>query len=390
MLSMRVLHLGKYYWPFHGGLENVTRILAEGTGEGGHRVSVLVHGERGCDGEINGVRVRRAWSPLRLIHAPLAPLFLLDLHQLVRAERPHLLHVHLPNLSAFFLLLYPPAWRRPWILHWHADVVFGSDERLAAILYRYCYRPLEWLLLRRAAAIVVTSPPYLASSVPLRGFQRKCQVIPLPAPLPEASADRAVRWPQGELRVLLVGRLSAYKGHRILLDAIEQLRERGVSVAAVLVGSGDLEQSIAESVHARGLQDSVNLEGAIDDAALAAFYEGCDLLCLPSLDRAEAFGVVLLEAMSHGKPVVASDLRDSGVGWVVEEDVTGWKFPVGDSGALAERLAWCAGHRDALASCGEAARRRLCERFDRRRIVEEFADLYERVLDAGTEGGNAG
>jgi rhamnosyl/mannosyltransferase len=378
---MRILHIGKYYWPFRGGLENVTRMLAEGAAERGNKVAVLVHGEARGDDRIDGVQIRRAWAPLRWLYTPLAPFMPYEIWRMSRRLEPEVIHIHLPNLSAFCLFLCPRTWRRPWILHWHADVVFGKSERLARFVYRCFYRPWEWLLLHRAAAVIVTSPNYLASSLALQSFRPKCRVIPLACP-PAARPDGEPReWPAGSLRVLMVGRLTAYKGHSVLLEAIARLAELDTDVALVLVGGGEEEARIRQSLATPPLLGRVCLVGSADEAELAALYESCDLLCLPSLDRAEAFGLVLLEAMSHGKPVVASDLQGSGMGWVVEEGVNGWKFPAGDSAALADRLHWCALHPAAVREAGQVARGHVDARFSPERVVGEVIALYEHVVE---------
>lgn len=378
---MRILHIGKYYWPFRGGLENVTRMLAAGAAGRGNAVAVLVHGETSGTEVIGGVEVRRAWAPLRWLYAPLAPLMPFEIWRLSRRLEPDLIHVHLPNLSAFCLFLCPRAWRCPWILHWHADIVFGESERLARFVYRWFYRPMEWLLLRRAAVVIVTSPNYLASSHALRAFTPRCRVIPLACPPPTGAGGEPPEWPAGSLKVLMVGRLTAYKGHRVLLEAIALLAERGTEISIVLVGGGEEETSIRKSLERAALKSRVRLVRQADDAELAALYETCDLLCLPSLDRAEAFGLVLLEAMSHGKPVVASDLQGSGVGWVVEEGVSGWKFPTGDSAALADRLQWCSSHPEELKEVGRKAREQVVARFSPEQVVGEVLGLYAQAVE---------
>jgi rhamnosyl/mannosyltransferase len=304
-----------------------------------------------------------------------------EIWRLSRRLKPDVIHVHLPNLSAFCLFLCPPAWRRPWVLHWHADVVFDESETLARFLYRWFYRPMEWLLLRRAAIVIVTSPNYLASSHALQAFIPKCRVVPLACPPLAAPGDERPEWPPGSLKVLMVGRMTAYKGHTLLLEAVALLAEGGTEIAAVLVGAGEEEMSIRKLLEQPPLKGSARLAGQAGDAELAALYESCDLLCLPSLDRAEAFGLVLLEAMAHGKPVVASDLQGSGVAWVVEEDVSGWKFQTGDSAALADRLHWCASHPAELREVGKKARERVVARFSPERVVGEVLALYRHVVE---------
>ncbi len=380
---MHVLHLGKYFDPFRGGIENFTRLLALGTRDAGHQVSLLVHAHEGGRSEEvleSGIRLVRSRVLGRWMYTPLAPFFLFDLWRLLSRNRPDVLHVHLPNVSAFWLLLCPPAWRIPWILHWHSDVEFDSDERLGRWLYRWCYRPLEWLLLKRAAAVICTSPNYLRASEALQAFHGKSRIVPLSCEVAAEGSAENPEWPAGKLRLLMVGRLTPYKGHGVLLNALAELEERGIEVATVLVGAGKPEAELFSAAQCLFLERRVSMLSGLDDGQLSALYDSCDLVCLPSLNRAEAFGMVLLEAMTHGKPVVASELLDSGVSWVVEHDRTGWLFPVADSDALAERLAWCLEHPEALREAGEHARRRFEERFAREQVLGETLQCYSEVL----------
>src|SRR5699024_5451513 len=103
--------------------------------------------------------------------------------------KPDLLHLHLPNTSAFWAMAIPAARKIPWIVHWHADVVASRHDSKLALAYPL-YRPFEQRFLKVASAIIATSPPYLESSSALAHWRDKCQVIPLgldPARLPEPS-----------------------------------------------------------------------------------------------------------------------------------------------------------------------------------------------------------
>ncbi|MEP5766274.1 MAG: glycosyltransferase [Halieaceae bacterium] len=391
---MRILHLGKFYWPYNGGIENVTRLLAEGAQARGADVLALVHADaqsrRPRHESIDSVAVHRSRSFGRLVYAPFAPFFLVDLWRALREQQADIVHVHLPNLSAFWLFLCPPAWGRKWLLHWHADVEFRPEQRLPRLLYQLLYRPLEFLLLHLADAVIVTSPNYLASSKALAAFQGKCVVVPLATvPITASAADVmeagptgvSTGWPDTGLRILMVGRMTAYKGHAVLLSALAELSASGDDFHAVLIGSGELEPQLTQQIIDLDLASSVTLAGQVNDAALDEYLGGCDLLCLPSLDRAEAFGMVLLEAMAHGKPVVASALADSGVDWVVEDNVSGWKFPVGDSAALADRLRWCMQNRESLVEAGRQGRKRQLALFSADAVIAQTMQIYEDLCD---------
>ena len=131
--------------------------------------------------------------------------------------RPDVLHLHLPNTSAFWALKSRRARAIPWVVHWHSDVIGpGLDAKLK--LFYPLYRPFEQALLKRADAVIATSPPYLESSRALQPFRDKCRVIPLgldPARLePSATATASVWRNDGRLKVLAVGGFRATRVSR--------------------------------------------------------------------------------------------------------------------------------------------------------------------------------
>lgn len=312
----------------------------------------------------------------------MSPAFPLWLDRAIRDFAPDLLHLHLPNSSAFAVLALRRARQIPWILHWHADLVASAIDRRLALAYRL-YRPLEQRLLAASAKVIVTSPAYLDASEALRPWRARCAVIPLgldPARLSEPDPDPCARarrhWGHSGLRVLAIGRLTYYKGHEVLIRAIARVPDARL----VLVGAGDRRGSLLALGRSLGLSERLVLPGFCPDPELRALLATCDLVCLPSLERTEAFGLVLLEAMRFAKPVVASDIPGSGTGWVVRTAGHGLLTPPGDVDALAAALrrleddrAW----RDRLGAQGAAA---LREHFAITRVAESIERLYTDVL----------
>ncbi|MEJ5349702.1 MAG: glycosyltransferase [Desulfosoma sp.] len=330
-----VLHVGKYFPPFKGGMENFLADLVKTQAASGEwRPVVLAHG-RSNENLSPFVRLTRSFG--EVVHAPISPGFPWALRNILRLEKPCVMHLHLPNTSAFWCLVLQEARDLPWVVHWHSDVVPSQIDRRLVVLYRL-YRPLEQSLLRRAKAIIATSPTYLAHSDPLRAHHAKCHVVPLgidPERLPSLDRlpiDRAQSlWgPQRLLRVLSIGRLSYYKGHEVLVRAVA--RVPGCRV--IIAGTGERRSVLEQLIASLGLKQRVTLAGFLADEDLWALLATADVLCLPSLEKTEAFGVVLLEALRYGVPVVASDLPESGVGWVVRSASSGFLVPAGNVEAL--------------------------------------------------------
>ncbi len=178
------------------------------------------------------------------------------------------------------------------------------------------------------------------------------------------------------LRVLFVGgldRAHAFKGVAVLLKAVSRVP----AAQLFIVGDGDLRSTYEEQTRALGIADRVTFLGAVSDADLPAVYRSANVLVLPSTVRSEAFGVVLLEAMASGVPVIASDLP--GVRTVVVHEQTGLLSPLGDAAALAEHLTTMVRDPERVHQMGMAARRRVEERYTWDRIIDRWLEVYLEV-----------
>ena len=175
----------------------------------------------------------------------------------------------------------------------------------------------------------------------------------------------------GPLRVLTVARLVPGKGHALLLDALGLLRDQGIETATTFVGDGP-ERDALERL-ARELRLDVRFAGAVGQDELRAFYEEAELFCRPPF--AEGLGVVLLEAMAAGLPVVSSLVM--GVPEVVEDGETGLLVPPGRADLLAEALARLADSRELRERLGSAGRRWVEDEFGIERASTQLAGLLE-------------
>ena len=374
---MRILHLGKFYPPHPGGIERFVAELAAEQHAAGHDVAVLVHATPGKAAppsrqDMHGIRIDTVSCHGQLVFAPISPGWPVVFRRLLDTFRPDVLHLHMPNVSVFWLLGLLRARRIPWVLHWHADVPADSTHWGLRLGYPV-YRQFERRVLAHSRAIIATSDAYARASCALDAHADRMQVIPLGMADAPAAGDAPV-WPAEGLRLLAVGRLSYYKGFDVLLRALADCP--GISL--VLIGDGDCAQTLAAQVRDLGLASRVLLAGQRDDADLEAAYLACDALCLPSLDRAEAFGLVLLEAMRAGKPIVASDIPGSGVGTVAGPD-NALRVPPGDVPALAAALRALAQSPELRQRLGAAGRARW-EREYRIGAVSALIDaVYRRV-----------
>ena len=374
--TLRVLHVGKFYPPSRGGMEKVLQVLAEAERSiVDNHVLVANEGPSTIRETVNGVPVTRVGSVTRVGAVAVCPTFPFWM----RSLDADVMVVHEPNPVA--LVAHALVRPRSKLVFWvHAEVVRPAWR------YKVFYRPFLRRMLSRADRIVVASPQMVECAAELQPYRDKCTVIPygLDADqhVPTASISArvaALRAASEHPIVLFVGRLVPYKGVDVLLRAARNVRAR-----IVIVGEGPLRPALEQQARELEIADRTEFAGNATAEELSALYNACDLLVLPSVTRAEAFGMVQLEAMSCGKPVISTDLP-SGVPWVNQQGVTGLTVPPGDAPALASAIATLLDDRALRHRLGEGGRARVESEFSINRLVEQTTGLY-RAISPAVEG----
>lgn len=375
MPSKTIVHWAKFYPPEWGGMESVTHVLAKGAAAHGHAVTVVAFANRqgsGCQ-NIDGVRVIRCKSLKTVASQPISPRWLWS--AIRHARQCDIVHIHVPNM--FAALALPFIGKAPRVvLHWHSDVI--GKGWLGKIL-----QPMERAMLRRADTVIATSPPYALASVPLRDVQGKIAIIPLGIDDPllgdlPSQLPLGIKAFVGDRKLILsVGRLVPYKGFATLIAAARALSP---DLAIVVVGSGPLEAELKGQIQASGVSDRVLLSGGLSASALAAVFNATSLYVMTSIERSEAFGVVLIEAMAYGLPVIATQIQGSGVPWVNEDDVSGCNVPVLNASALAEAVNKILSDSVLYSALAKGARTRFTVQFSSEKMLEKTLSLYDTLI----------
>ena len=372
---MHILHVYKDYFPVLGGIENHIKWQAEGMQARGHRVHVLVTNtaRRTLRQRIQGVPVTKTGRQFNVSSAPVSLGLFQELARL--GQDADIVHLHAPYPPGELAQLLVRAGR-------HTVITYHSDIVKQATLLRF-YAPFLHRILDRAHAILVSNPRYPQGSPFLRPRQDKIRVVhfgidPTRFQPTEASLRRAQ-----ELRrrfgpaplALFVGRLRYYKGVDVLIQALALTPE----VQGVIVGTGPMEGAARALVHQLGLAERVYFAGHVADADLPAFYQAGDLFVLPSIHRSESLGIVLLEAMASGLPVISTELG-TGTSYVNQNNVTGLVVPPRDPAALAQALRRLARHPEQRAALGQAARQRIQEAFSLEQMLDQTERVYREIL----------
>ncbi len=383
--TIKLLQLGKHFFPDTGGIETVTQSISEMLPPHGIEADVLCTATRADYPPFDPpYRVIRCRPTVRFGRNKNVSLEYLRQVRALRDDYDVAL-IHMPNPVA--VLAARAYWKAPIIQLWHADIPQRPIRMLSA--------PLDHALLRRTAAVIGPTPVHLATSYRASALLPRGVVIGypfdrsrLPAPTGKSAVAERVRAFAGAGKMALsIGRLVPYKGFDVLIEAA---RSFGDKLVSVIVGGGPLLEELGAKIEAAGVQDRVLLTGPIDDAALADLLDFAHMGCMPSVTAAEMYGVAQVEMMAFGKPVVSTRLERSGVSYVNKHDVTGLVVEPGDPQALAAALLRLVDEPALYRRLADGAAASFAADHDIGPIGQAYANLIRRVVaEARASGGTA-
>jgi len=367
---MRILQVGKFYWPHRGGIETVLQSICEGLAVRGVEVEALVAngGLRTVRENVRNVPITRVGTLGVVCSTPLCPRMPAE----IRSRRSCICHLHMPNPMGEGALLLTRGGRK-FIVTYHSDVVRQK-------LLKYVRAPVMRAVLERASRITVATPNHIKFSTVLRDFASKCVVVPYGIDPSKFRVTETVGERVRKLRtegrshiILSVGRLIGYKGFSYLIRAMTS-----VNANLVIIGGGPLMEGLSQQVRQLDLDGKVRLAGEVPQQDLIAWYNACDVFVLPSVTPNEAFGMVQLEAMACGKPVVSTNLK-SGVPHVNHHGRTGYVVPPRNPEALAARINELLSDSALRREMGQAGKKRVESEYTIDKMVSGFLKLYEEI-----------
>ena len=396
---MRVLQVAKYYYPFLGGTEQVTRDITNALNALGVENKIICFNEDAADGDkvtrrnetvhdlVDGVEVVRVASLVKVQSQAIAPEYEKELKWLLATFRPDVVILHYPNpFAEHFLLRYMREWGRlrpgengrrqkPFKLYvyWHLDIT--RQKQLKKFFHGQNIR-----LIDAADRILGATPIHLDESEYSDAFGKKKYLLPYmieekKLQLTDEDREAAARIRaeyEGKVLGFFIGRHVAYKGLKYLLAASKHVKSQDLRF--VIAGEGEETAALKEFA---ADDPKVRFAGRIGDAERRAYLAACDIICFPSVTRSEAFGLSLAEGMYFAKPAVTFTIPGSGVNYVSPARVTGIECRNASVKELAEALDELAADPALRGTYGQAARARVLTNFTEERFRENILMLLE-------------
>jgi glycosyltransferase involved in cell wall biosynthesis len=386
---MKILEVLTYYRPHVSGLTIYVERLSRALVRQGHQVTVLTSQyDRTLprNETLEGVHVVRVPVAFRVSKGVIMPTFGPMAWKM--ASQADVIHLHLPQFDAPGVALRGRLFGKPVVLTYHCDLQLpeGLFNRLVDRVVHGMNRLAGFL----ADAVVTYTRDYGENSPFLsRYIGKKLHVIPPPVELVPCSPDVAARFREthhlnGCLTIGISARIAAEKGIEVLLNALPAVVQAHPNVQVLHANP----QTLGEEAYARRLEplferykDHYRRLGALHGEELTAFYKNLDCLVVSSLNSTESFGLVQVEAMMNGVPVVASDLP--GVRQPVTMTGMGEVTPIGDAAALGQALVRVLADKEAYVRSPEVVGRS----FSPDQTAAEYARLFTLLLQGkGSDG----
>ena len=368
----RLLEVTKAFCPVIGGVEKTVYDLATlASDEFDVTVLAVSENRRSSTETVHGFTVCKVGKLAKVFSAPLSLQYIPKFQKL--ASSADLIHVQSPYPLGE-LALHLTRVKVPIVVTYIFDVV---RQRILAP----AYNPLLHAVLRRASRIVVCNPNTPDSSPVLVPYRDRISVIPYGIRtekfiLDDSGQDAVRSLKKGFSRplVLFVGRLVYYKGAEYLIRAAAD-----VDADFVIIGSGPLKAELVGLAGKLGITSRVRFLDHLPRSEMLAYFHACDLFVLPSVAKSEAFGLVLLEAMACGKPLVTTELG-TGTSWINQHGETGLVVPPRDSQELAQAIQRLTSDEPLRRKMGQAAYDRVCKVFTRKEFGESYIRLFKELL----------
>lgn len=374
---MKILVVTAYFSPDIGGVENYVLNIAKGLSNSGkHDVLVVTTNKSSrqhVEELVEGLRVIRLPSLFKLSNTPINPFWYFKLRKIIKEEKPDVINAHSP-VPFMADMAFAARGNTKFVLTYHAGTLKKNSIPINIILGLYEKTILKHIL-NNSDAIISVYPEYLRAllnnNVPINFIPPGVDISAF-KPRKRISNNRPI--------ILFVGRIergSEMKGISTLLRAMVLVVKSKPNSILKLVGGGDAIIDYKRQILELGLEDNVIFTGIIRDKQLSDTYTEADMLVLPSEANSEAFGIVLIEAMASGIPVIGSDT--GGITNIIDSGNNGFLVTPGDPIVLSNAILSLMNDKEKAAQFGVHGRRKAMTTYSSQILVKKTNKLFIEI-----------
>jgi len=374
---MRILQTPVRFYPYIGGVENYVYFVSRYLIRFGHNVSVLCANEPNAKNKIEnvcGIYVKRLSYIGKIANTNVT----LSLPFELSRENFDIVHTHIPTpWSADWSVIFAKLKRKPIVLTYHNDIVSKGFANYVAKFYNLTSLNV---VLSAARKIIITQSQYLDRSPYLKKYKDRIEVVPVGV---DTDNFRPLNIDEDENTLFFLSVLDKfheYKGLEYLLKALRIVKNEINDIRLIVGGDGELKVHYQNMVNRLDLVDNVKFVGYIPDSKLIEYYNRCSAFVLPSYSPdQEGFGIVLLEALACGKPVITTEIV--GVSRDIKEFDAGKIIKPRDVQGLADAIIEVLQDKILRRKMGKHGRR-IATKYSWESIARTIEKIYWDVLGA--------
>jgi len=321
---MKILHISKFFPPIYGGIENQVKSICDYVFFKNSEVEVLAFGKK-TNIRRNKYKIFEFKPFLKIFSQPLSISYILCGRKLI--NKSGIVHYHYPNIVGLILcFLYVK--NKNLYFHWHSDIL---NQHYLNFFFSF----IEKNLLKKSKKIIFTSSYYAKKFKYYHLFKNKIKIINCGSDNLNLQFKRNISARKNYFKIkekfksnkiiYSIGRLVPYKGFKYLILSSKFLQN---NYKIIIAGNGGDYNYLKQLIDENNLNKKVFLLGKVSHSEHLSYLKLCDVFCLPSISKNEAFGIALIEAMSFAKPLISTKIEGSGVNFVNKNNITGLKAPI--------------------------------------------------------------
>lgn len=372
-MNFKILQIGKYSPNIFGGIETMIETIIDNCPQS-VKNTLICFGNKNKNIYKKNQRILISKESFKLFSQPFGIKYLLDIKREIHNH--NIVHLHLPNIFASLIVLLFKKKDTKIIVHWHSDIL-GKK-----ILYPLV-KIIETKILKISTYIICTSKDYAFTSKTLIRYTPKIKIIPIGIstkkisfkPKVKNKIHKIISNNQGKKIILTTGRLVGYKGFEYLIESFNFLDNKKI---LIIVGDGpDKSQLLRKSLNFNNIYLLSNLK----KEELEYIYEKADLFCLPSISRAEAFGIVLIEAMKYGLPLITTNVEGSGMNSINKNNYNGLVVKKENSKELSRAINIICNSKRIQKKFSSNSKILFNKYFTDKKFIKKIVDVYKSALD---------